>query len=936
MIGKSTFFLLLFCFSCAIILAQELPPIRNYSPAEYHAENQNWSISQSPEKLIYVANSKGLLEFNGETWKLYSTSNESIVRSVMVLEDLIYTGSYMDFGFWKKDDYGVLNYTSLAAKMDIELIQDEEFWNILSLDDWILFQSLDRIYIYNIDDQSVETIDSNNKINKMYKVGNSIYFQRLNDGIYKIENGKDILVTNNKIVKENLVIGIFPKEDNLLIQTRNGGFYNFNGTALKKWNNSASNLLSTVSVYNSIRLRNQGFILGTISNGFIYLNSSGDLLYHIDKAKGLLNNTVLSLFEDIDSNIWLGLDNGISNFNIDSPFREYFDFKGSLGSVYASAIYGGNLYLGSNQGLYYRKLQSDDDFTLVKGTQGQVWCLKEFDQSLFCGHDSGTFIIIGNMAKKISSHEGAWDIKPTKDKNLLLQGNYDGLYVLEKKNNSWNIRNKIKNYNNSSRHFVEMPENEIFINHEYQGIFKVKVDNNYTEALDVSLDSIIKGDNSAIIKYNNELLYSYKKGILKYDISERNFKKDTILSNLYSPEGDNITGKLVYNSETNNLWGFSNSSISLISPGGLSSIPNIRKIPITLTTRKDLIGYENILKLRDNNYLLGNYSGYYTVDVDLLNVNKFQIAFDKILNRDRTTHNISNYLDKNLKGKFKSNENTISISFFVPEYYRYFETEYQYQLLGIYDEWSVWSQNSIEYFENLPHGDYIFNIRAKIGDQISDNIASYSFNIARPWYISNLLVIMYVLGFLVVLWFTHNQYKRYYSKQRQKLIEKNKRELELEQAQNEKEIIRITNEQLRSDFKKKSKELAASAMSIVRKNELLTTIKKELNTMQDNNRVRPVVNIIDKSLKQNDDWEFFKEAFNNADSEFLKNIKALHPILSPNDLKLCAYLRLNLSSKEIAPLLNISPRSVEIKRYRLRKKMNLPHEDNLVNYILEI
>ena len=254
----------------------------------------------------------------------------------------------------------------------------------------------------------------------------------------------------------------------------------------------------------------------------------------------------------------------------------------------------------------------------------------------------------------------------------------------------------------------------------------------------------------------------------------------------------------------------------------------------------------------------------------------------------------------------------------------------------MYDKWSVWSQNSIEVFENLPHGDYIFNVRAKIGDRISDNIASYSFKIVRPWYISNLLLTMYVLGFLIVIFLTHNQYKKYYSKQRQKIIEKNKQILALEQAQNEKEIIRIKNEQLRTDFKKKSKELAASAMSIVRKNELLTTIKNELNTMKDNINVRPVVNIIDKSLKQNDDWEFFQEAFNNADSEFLKNIKALHPTLSPNDLKLCAYLRLNLSSKEIAPLLNISPRSVEIKRYRLRKKMNLLHEDNLVNYILEL
>ena len=87
-------------------------------------------------------------------------------------------------------------------------------------------------------------------------------------------------------------------------------------------------------------------------------------------------------------------------------------------------------------------------------------------------------------------------------------------------------------------------------------------------------------------------------------------------------------------------------------------------------------------------------------------------------------------------------------------------------------------------------------------------------------------------------------------------------------------------------------------------------------------------------MKEENTWNIFKEAFDSADNNFLKKVKESHPSLTPNDLRLCAYLRLNLSSKEIAPLLNISARSIEIKRYRLRKKMNLPHETGLVEYIL--
>ena len=97
-----------------------------------------------------------------------------------------------------------------------------------------------------------------------------------------------------------------------------------------------------------------------------------------------------------------------------------------------------------------------------------------------------------------------------------------------------------------------------------------------------------------------------------------------------------------------------------------------------------------------------------------------------------------------------------------------------------------------------------------------------------------------------------------------------------------------------------------------------------------------MIKTIDHNIDEAETWNLFKEAFENTDQDFFKKIKELHSGLSPNDLKLCAYLRLNLSSKEIAPMLNISPRSVEVKRYRLRKKMNLEAKTGLVDYIMGI
>ncbi|MEQ9583294.1 MAG: triple tyrosine motif-containing protein, partial [Arenibacter sp.] len=290
----------------------------------------------------------------------------------------------------------------------------------------------------------------------------------------------------------------------------------------------------------------------------------------------------------------------------------------------------------------------------------------------------------------------------------------------------------------------------------------------------------------------------------------------------------------------------------------------------------------------------------------------------------------------NLNGDFKSKQNNFDISYYTPNYNRYVNTQYQFQLIGIYDDWSDWSEQSTASFENLPHGSYTFNVRSKIGDNFSSNVSSYEFNIAKPWYISNVMLSLSALGILAFLILFSNFYKRYYRKQRQELMEKNEKALKLLQMQNAQEISKLKNEKLKAEFESKSNELAASLMSNVKKNELLRAVRDKLGVAKNNVVVKSVLDFIIKSLGKNNDWEIFEEAFNNADTDFFKNLKVLHPTLTPNDLKLCSYLRLNLSTKEMAVLLNITTRSVEIKRYRLRKKLNLEHDDNLVNYILQI
>ncbi len=933
------FLFVLFCIGISdLSKAQELPPIENYSPDLYQAGNQNWMTSQGLNDHIYIANNDGLLEFNGAIWKLHDSPNGTIIRSVKVINDLIYTGCYMEFGYWQKDEYGVLIYNSLINELQVPLIKDEHFWNILEYDDWVLFQSLDRIYLYNSTNHSFNVISSKTTKAEIFQVGGSIYFQKFNEGIFKIENGTSVLISNNPIVQQNVLVGAFSIYKKTLFLTEKGEFYFLEDNEIRRWNISAEKELAFKNVYCSKQLEDGSFILGTISNGIIHLDINGNFLRKINKANGLNNNTVLSIFEDFEHNLWLGLDNGISLINLDSPFSVYNDVNGLLGDVYATKVYKDHLYVGTNQGLFFRPINSNNDFKLIENTQGQVWRLNVIDDTLFCGHNNGTYLIDQNIAKQISTFAGTWDIKKiANENNLLLQGNYGGLSVLEKKGNKWQFRNRIEGIDISSRFFEFISETQVLINHEQNGTILLNIDAEFNKVLSKKTVGPY-GFGSSLVNYNNDILYTVNsiRSVFKYNNERQEFLLDSSLTNIFYKEENDIVGTLVVDPVLNKIWGFSNRNIICMSQGKFNNNPRELKIPIPNYFRRSLgvKGFENLSYLDNDIFLIGASNGYVVLDLNKIKTKAYEINIDAVNKEFRNTR--LEYVSLIDTPEFNSYENNLNFYFSVPEFNKYTEVEYQYQLKGIYNQWSPWINESKISFKNLPFGDYTFNLKARVGNEETSNIESYNFSINKPWYFMNILIALYVLIFLFGLIIIHKMYKRYYTKKHSREIKKNRRKLKIQSLKSEKELMKIRNDSLRQDIDSKTRELGSSTMNLIKKNELLNSIKKELKNIESVSNLKRVVKIIDENLNSTDDWDLFQEAFNSVDKEFLKKIKLQHPSLNSNDLRLCAYLRLNLSSKEIAPLLNISFKSVEVKRYRLRKKLNLSHESNLTNYILEI
>jgi DNA-binding CsgD family transcriptional regulator len=274
--------------------------------------------------------------------------------------------------------------------------------------------------------------------------------------------------------------------------------------------------------------------------------------------------------------------------------------------------------------------------------------------------------------------------------------------------------------------------------------------------------------------------------------------------------------------------------------------------------------------------------------------------------------------------------------------------EYSYQIENFNATWSAWTTKSVREYLSLPPGDYRFKVKSRNIYKIESNVASIPFRILPPWYRTGVAYFNYVITVITFLGLWYYRLRSKYTKEKniirfesqQKINEK---EFQIEEISksSEEQIIKLRDEKLHAEIDHKNKELASSTMHILNKNQLLADIRDSLIDSEKNSdpqhlssKIKSLVDNITKSISEDADWEQFEFHFDRVHGDFTRRIQKEHPSLSAQDMKIIAYLRMNLSSKEIAHLLNISMKGVEKARYRLRKRLGLKAEDNLTEYIL--
>ncbi len=927
------------------------PEIINYSKKQYNAGVQNWNIVQDKDGIIYIANNEGLLTFDGRNWLLYPLPNKTIVRSVAIGDDgRIYVGGQDELGYFSPNANGRLVFTSLKGLFPSQSKSFGDVWNIVNYNKAIYFRTTYQIFRYA--SEKIDVFQAPFEYGYMETCNGKLlaYDHQIGLLYFSKQNWIPLLKANAKtsIPKGDAVTAILSvDESSMLITTLKNGIYLLREQQLEKVQSPINTLLSKERIYAATAINNEWVALATTNGGVYIIDRKGNLIQHFSRSEGMQNNNVLSIFLDKEKNLWLGLNNGIDFIAYNSAIKN-ISAQLNEESGYAAVVHNKQLYLGTSNGLYTVPLQPASDisfskgqFKLVANTGGQNWVLQTYQDRLFLGHHEGAFEIKDQTAISMGTPYGFWNFTPYG--NGIIAGNYNGLYLIEGKQ-----QKALAGFTESSRFVAVDSLNNTWVSHPYHGVFKISPDFvTYGYGKEQGLPSEL---NSHVFTIGKRILFATEKGIYVYNYVLNRFERDAFYDQLLG----NQSIRYLKQDQEGNLWFIHEKNLGVIDMSGAQ--PQVINIPEL--KNKMLSGFEMIYPVNEQNIFLGGEKGFYHI-----NYSKYKKNPPTIMLQVRSVR-IGNNLDSLVFGGYFNtldkpavqteesipsinySYNSIRIDYAASQHGYMANLEYSFRMSPFENSWSAWTSRTEKEYTNLPPGNYTFEVKARNNLGSESAVAVYQLSIKAPWYRTIWAMGLYLLTAITFILGLYQWQKKKFIQQNLRYKEEQKKLVyihELEINKNEGELVALRNEKLESDLHFKNTELASSAMHLVKKGELLTKLKNELTHISkkiDNEyaitELKKTIKTLSEDEHLDEEWEYFTKHFDKVHSDFILSLKSTHPGISNSELKLCAFLRMNLSTKEIAQLLNISVRGVEISRYRLRKKLNLATEVSLFDYLIQI
>ncbi len=903
---------------CLVSFGQEVPKIIHFTTEDYQALNQNWDIDQAPDHQMYFGNSAGMLTYDGTRWRTLQTPFNQIVRTVYNDgKGRTYVGGFATMGYWHINEKHEEEYVSLTDLVEDAQIAGEEIWHIHPLANGLLFQSFSRIYKYDFKKMEVEHLPGN--IMFCQEVNGRLIVPVIGKGLFEFKaNGSFELIRGSEIFSGERVATILPYGDGKwLVCTQKAGVWLYEDGQFSNWDTPVNERLKALQLNKALRLSDGKFVFGTILSGIFITDAKGNTLHQINQENGLQNNTVLALFEDRMNMLWVGLDKGIDLIDLNSPLLYYRDKSGQIGTVYVGAFHHGRLYVGTNQGVFHKKFPNGKEpFELLSGSQGQVWDLQVLDGQLLGCHNAGVFCIKNGNLEFLDSRAGAFNLaKHPNQEDVMVVGTYIGITVMQKNNlGEWQLSHRLSGYPLPVRKLFFDEKGKIWALHPRKGLSRL--------TLDVDLLKVQHIEN-----------FGAKHGLIsEFGLDIEKIGKDIYVKNMgelflwHEKKGQMHLGQ--FKGEYMRLGGLEGEEFLIFPEKVILRYENGQEqYPVSLHQSNGCV-----LSLTNDLYFFCVDEGYALLPRD----GKKQQSFGHLpkplitqitVNENDPDPKVLWGMDSTLV--FHSSERHLRFYFTQPLFSN--TPSLRNRLVGFEQNWTAFGNATSREFTNLNPGEYEFQVQSEFPPEI----ASISISIEPLWHQTVWAGLVFFLLLVMVLALLYHLHHYRLKRHLEKLEREKAKELQRQRTESENRI-------LQTEVLNKSRKLADTTMSLVRKNETLMKINEELVLVKRekspdlvNKKLKQLTRLVEGHIANEEDWKVFEETFNQLHDQFFKRLKEQFPDLTPGDFRLAAYLKMNLSSKEIAPLLNISLRGVENKRYRLRRKLGLTAADNLTEFFMQ-
>ncbi|RXG33049.1 regulatory protein, luxR family [Leeuwenhoekiella marinoflava DSM 3653] len=930
-----------------------IPKITHYTRNDFEADGQFWVMTEGEEGILYFGNNDGILIYDGERWQKVALPNHSTVRSLIKDENnVIHAGGYNEIGIVKKKWNGTYYYHSQNEELEIESENLENFWQVHDFKNTIIYRSFSELTV--LSNKNTSHIKANANFLHSGIVNGHFYVQDQNTGIFEFDPESFSLQKQfDTSIINSSIVAFLPSQniEEVLIVTKSGELFLANRSThqlqfLKSLFRKEEQEQIITAVY-----FNGNYLLGTLSSKILKLNRALEIDPGHSTFDKLSNSTVLAIYpQEKNNRIWALMNNGIDLVEFDSPVSQLFD-NSSIADIY---IYEDILYLATNTGVYYTPFNSEDfsikdlRFKKIPDLEGQAWSVTQQNGDVLIGHDKGLFRLNNFQPERIGSTNGIWKIIPLKGyTNQFLAAGYSGLYPL-KYESEWQLEEKIKGFDESSRDVLQIGStNSLWICHGYKGVYKLKLDDRLDRvyALEHYTDQngLQSSFNVNVALYNDAIVFTTNTGIYTFDDETSKFTAYTPLNKVLNPKLN--TRKLLQ--QDSRVWFVQDDEVGYFETEKQGS--ELRK-NLFLNLKGNLNrGMESILPLNNQQVLIGATNGVFLYNLEEKAAQSAKTKITGVYVQGKKQISTSINLENN--EQLPNAVDVLRFEFAAPGLTPSSQKEFQYKLEGVDTDWSAWTTNPFKEFTHPNAGNYTFKVRGRNYMGQTADETSLSFIIPHPWYQTTLAYILYIIGLLGITLVIVKLVNKKIEKERQKeklAAHKSKKllELEIEQLKLEKDKARIKKhkEQLEEDNLIKSKELANYTMLLVKKKEIFTDtfnalkdFRNSLKTQAARKRLQEVLFNLNQHRMGEEYLNVFDVHFEKVHENFFNQLKEIDPGITKRELRLCAFVKMNLTNKEIAPLLNISTRGVETARYRIRKKLNINDEsfnaylENLAN-----